>query len=294
MSKAFTITGLTKAFKGFNLGPLDLSLEAGMTMGLIGPNGAGKTTTLNCMMGLVKRDGGSVEISGKPATPDTADWKLDVGYVSDEPAFYEGWTGLRNLRFIAEFYPTWSAERAESLARRFDLPLDKKVRDLSRGNRMKLALVSALAHSPALYLFDEPTMGLDPVVHSELLETLWELLRDGRCAILFSTHNMGDVAKLADELAFLDNGKLKLRTTKDDLTDRWRRISFRLAGGLESIDAAASSTSEGENHQVISYDFEATRKHLHALNATGITETRLSLDEIAVQVIKGGRNVETR
>ena len=294
MTRALSIAGLTKSFRNFTLGPLDLELEEGMTLGLIGPNGAGKTTTLNCIMGLVKRDTGTVEVSGIPATLNTADWKRDIGFVGDDQAFYEEWSAARNLRFIAPFYPNWSEERAKSLAERFLLPLDKKARELSRGNRVKLALIMALAREPRLYIFDEPTLGLDPVVRSELLETLWESLSRGRCSILFSTHNMSDVGKLADELLFLDNGTTKLRTTKDALTERWRRISFRFTGALPSLDGAASISRDGQDYQVVSYDGEATHQALHALGVAPITESRLALDEIVVQVLKGGGDVAAR
>jgi len=291
MVKALELRGLTKNYRGFQLGPLDLDLVPGRVMGLVGPNGAGKTTTILAMMGLVKASGGKVTVFGRDADPGKGDWKAMVGYVGDEPVFYENWTGARNLKFISGFYPDWSDERALALARRFQLPLDKKARELSRGNRVKLALVSVLARSPQLFLFDEPTQGLDPVAHYEVLEALWEAMRDGTRAILYSTHNMADIGKIADEVVFLNEGRIALRTVKDDLENRWRRISFRLTGAQPPFEAVASVARDGQEFQVVSYDHETTVRQLRSIGAASVTETPLSFDEIAVQILKGGGDV---
>ncbi len=107
------------------------------------------------------------------------------------------------------------------LARRFDLPLDRKVKALSRGNRTKLALVATLGHGPRLLLLDEPTSGLDPVVRSEVLDVLWQVLENTESAIFYSTHVLSEIGRLADELVFLSDGRIVLRAGKDALLDAW-------------------------------------------------------------------------
>ncbi|MCE5249687.1 ABC transporter ATP-binding protein [bacterium] len=290
MNKAFQCIDTIKKYPGFQLGPLNLELEPGMVLGFIGPNGSGKSTTLHCLVGLVKTDGGRIEIFGRPNDPRKPDWKYDIGYVGDEHVFYEKWSGEKNLKFIAQFYPDWSDEVAANLARRFDIPLNKPAKELSRGNRVKLSLIAALAHSPKLLLFDEPTSGLDPVVRSEVLDVLFEMMETGERAIFYSTHILSDISRLADELAFVINGRVVLRTAKDDLTDRWRSISFRLAEEHVRFDATVSIHKSGSDHHVVSYDSEATLSQLRALGAQNIMENRMSIDEIAVQILKEEKN----
>jgi len=291
MKSAFQFKSVVKRYPDFQLGPLDLELEPGVVLGYIGPNGSGKTTTMHCLTGLVKADEGEMYVFGKRNDPNEPAWKLDVGYVGDIHVFYERWSGERNLRFLSQFYPNWSHERAHELARRFNLPLNKRAKDLSSGNRVKLSLVSALAHSPRLLLLDEPTAGIDPVVRTEVLDVLFESLEGGDRAIFYSTHILSDISRLADELAFLHEGRVIQRSAKDDLTDCWRKISFRLASGLVSLEATVAQKREGDEFQVVSSDFETTIRQLRELGADNIRENRMTIDEIAVQILKGGAHV---
>jgi ABC-2 type transport system ATP-binding protein len=176
MEKAFQYKDMVKTFPGFKLGPLNLELEPGTVLGLIGRNGAGKTTSIQCLVGLLRADSGEMRVFGRPNDLNKPEWKQNIGYVGDIHVFYERWTGQQNLRFLSQFYPNWSEGKAAELANRFQLPLDKRAKDLSTGNRVKLSLVSALAHSPKLLLLDEPTSGIDPVVRNEVLDVLFEVL----------------------------------------------------------------------------------------------------------------------
>ncbi|MCP4896148.1 MAG: ABC transporter ATP-binding protein, partial [bacterium] len=194
-SAAARLSGLTKRFQGFQLGPLDLTLEPGTVLALVGPNGAGKTTTLNCMAGLVVPDEGDIQVFGAPVHPTRPEYRGDVGYVGEESGFFQRWTAGRNLDYLAQIIPGWSRDRARQLSERFGLTLGKAVKDLSRGNRTKLALVAALAHGPRLLLLDEPTAGLDPIVRAEVLDVLWEITEDGEHAVLYSTHVLSDISR---------------------------------------------------------------------------------------------------
>jgi ABC-2 type transport system ATP-binding protein len=291
MTKAMSIKDLVKSYSGFQLGPLSLDLEPGTVLGYIGPNASGKTTTFHCLTGLERADSGRMEFFGKANDTEKIDWKLDVGYVGDRHAFFEGWSGEKNLEFRSRFYPGWSTELARDLARRFNLPLDKKAKDLSTGNRVKLSLVSALAHSPRLLLLDEPTTGLDPVVRKEVLDALFEVLESGERSILYATHILPDISRIADELAFLIDGKLMMRCPKDDLLDKWRRISFRSASQVPTLKAAVEHLTEKNEHQVISADADTTLSHLRTLSVENVQETRMTIDEIAVEILKGGGHV---
>jgi ABC-2 type transport system ATP-binding protein len=152
-------------------------------------------------------------------------------------------------------------------------------------------LVAALAHSPKLLLLDEPTSGLDPVVRSEVLDVLFEILEDGERAIFYSTHILSDISRLADELAFLRHGGLWLRTSKDALTEKWRKISFRLPRNDFQLDALISHVNEEYEHQVVSSDHSLTVEQLKAIGAENIHENRMTIDEIAVHILKGENHV---
>ncbi|HVP58314.1 MAG TPA: ABC transporter ATP-binding protein [bacterium] len=291
MTKAFSLIEVVKTYPGFQLGPLNLELEPGTVLGYIGPNASGKTTTFHCMAGITRPRSGKIEVFGCEASPHVPKWRLDIGYVGDIHAFYEGWTGEANLAFRSRFYPNWSQARAVDLAKRFDLPLDVKAGTLSTGNRVKLSLVAALAHSPKLLLLDEPTSGLDPVVRREVLDTLFEALEGGERAIFYATHILSDIGRLADSLAFLRAGRITQVSAKDDLLDKWRSISFRYSGSGPKIAGAEVHESEGTSHRVISSDQARTMEQLQAMGAENIESARMTIDDIAVQILKGGQNV---
>jgi ABC-2 type transport system ATP-binding protein len=270
---------------------MDLVLEPGTVLALVGPNGAGKTTTLNCMAGLIVPDEGGTEVFGAPVHPARTEYRRDVGYVGEESGFFQRWTAGRNLDYLARAIPGWSHDRASRLTERIGLPLGKPVNKLSRGNKTKLALVAALAHGPRLLLLDEPTAGLDPVVRSEVLDVLWEITEDGEHAVLYSTHVLSDINRLADELAFLRDGQLVLRTGRDELSESWRRVSFRLQAEDVDLDGVVEHRRVRAEHQVLTRDAEATLKQLARLGAEAIEVSRMSVDEIAVQILKEGHHV---
>jgi len=290
-TSAARLSGLTKRWPGFQLGPLDLILEPGTVLALVGPNGAGKTTTLNCMAGLIVPDEGCTEVFGAPVHPTRTEYRRDVGYVGEESGFFQRWTAGRNLDFMAKLLPGWSRDRARRLVERFALPLGKPVNKLSRGNRTKLALVAALAYGPRLLLLDEPTAGLDPVVRTEVLDVLWEITEDGEHAVLYSTHILSDISRLADELAFLRDGQLVLRTGRDELSERWRRVSFRLPAKDVELAGVVEHHRVRAEHQVITRDAKATLQQLTELGAEAVEVSRMSVDEIAVQILKEGHHV---
>lgn len=288
---AARLQGVTKRFPGFQLGPVDLEIEPGTVLALVGPNGAGKTTTLNCMAGLIVPEEGAIEIFDHPVHPRETDFRRDVGYVGEESGFFQGWTAARNLDFLARSLPGWSKDRAETLATRLALPVEKPVKSLSRGNQTKLSLVAALAHGPRLLLLDEPTAGLDPVVRAEVLDVLWEITEDGEHAVLYSTHVLSDINRLADELVFLREGRIVLRTGREELGERWRRVSFRLADDSPELVGVVHHRRVRSEHQVITSHAEATLAELRSLGAEAVEVSRMTVDEIAVQILKEGHHV---
>lgn len=289
MTPAIDLRAVCKQFPGFQLGPINLSVATGRAMALIGPNGAGNTTLMNLLAGASRPGAGKVKVLGRQQGRDNAGQNTDIGYASDGQPFFENWTGRRNLAFLAGFYPNWSPDLQTHLVSRLEVQLDKKVSTLSRGNRVKLALVSALARRPQLLLLDEPTAGLDPLVRSEVLDVLFEYLGDDGPTLVYSTHILSDVSRLADELTFIRNGKLILQTTRDDLEESWRRLTFRY-GGATLPPATAQLLTEhkvqGSMHRALTSDFGRVEDQLRALGAGQVDATRMSLEEISVQVLK--------
>lgn len=289
---ALRLQGLAKSYPGFQLGPFDLDLEPGRVLGFVGPNGAGKTTTFHCATGLVRPDSGRVEIFGRANDPRDTSWRPDLGHVGEVSGLYEDWTGEQNLGLVGRFQPGWSSRRASDLAERFHLPLDRKVKELSKGNRAKLALVAALGHSPRLLLLDEPTAGLDPVVRSEVLDVLWEVLEDGEHSIFYSTHIISDISRLADELVFIHDGRILARHATTDMVESWRRITFRLAAADLSLVGIAEHKRLRDEHQVVSFACAATLRQLGELGAERIEHSPMTIEEIAVMILKGGRHAQ--
>jgi ABC-2 type transport system ATP-binding protein len=283
---AVRLSGLVKRYPGFELGPLDLTLEPGTVLALVGPNGAGKTTALNCMAGLIAVDAGTIEVFGLQVGPGRPTYRRELGYVGDESGFFQRWTVDRNLDYLEHQMPGWSRKRANELADRFGLPREKAVRNLSRGNRAKLALVAALGHGPRLLLLDEPSAGLDPVVRAELLDVLWEVTEDGEHAVLYSTHLLSDISRLADELVFLRDGRWVLRSGREELAEAWRRVSFRLSDESVEIAGVVEHRRVRTEHQVITRDAAATLEQLGALGAESVEAARMTIEEIAVQILK--------
>ena len=208
------------------------------------------------------------------------------GFFDDQLFFEETFDRFLEIKAL-EIEPN----RARQLSDRIALPLDKPVSKLSRGNKTKLALVAAMAHRPRLLLLDEPTAGLDPVVRAEVLDVLWEIIEDGEHAVLYSTHVLSDINRLADELVFLRDGKFVLRSGRDDLAESWRRISFRLTDEDVELSDIVEHRHVRSEHQVITRDAEATLRQLGEMGAEAVEVSRMSVDEIAVQILKEGHHV---
>ena len=218
------LENVTKRYPHFLLDNVSLELPEGSILGFIGANGAGKSTTIRILMGLVRQDSGSVQVLGHRMPDEQTAAKLDIGFVSEDMRLYGAATLDWHMKFIASIYPQWDQAYADKLVRRFDLRPQQRIKGLSHGQRIKAALLLALARQPRLLLLDEPTTGLDPVARREVLAELMAVLADERRTILFSSHNTLDVEQISDRIAFIDRGRLIALEEKEDLLDRWRRV----------------------------------------------------------------------
>ncbi len=219
---AIEIKGLTKQYKDFTLGPVDLALPMGCVLGLVGENGAGKSTTIRLVMNAVSRDGGQVQVMGMDnQSPEFREMKENVGVVLDETCVPEFITAKQLGKILAGAYRNWDEAAYNSWLNRFQLPLNKKYKEYSRGMTMKLGIAAALSHGAKLLLLDEATSGLDPMVREELLEVFADFAAQDDHAVLISSHIVSDLEKICDYIAFIHKGKLMLCEEKDMLLERY-------------------------------------------------------------------------
>lgn len=280
------INELSKNYDDFSLGPATLSVQAGCALGLVGANGAGKTTLFRCLMGIVRADAGNVLLDGRPTSCSEAAWKQQIGYVGDYAPFFENWTAARNLKTLSRFYPSWSAKLANELAARLNLNLTQKVKRYSTGNRTKLAIVAALSHRARLLLLDEPSNGLDPVARDSFMEILHEQLESGETALMYATHHISEIENLADRLVFLSDGHILRDELKEDLSQSWRRITFRSESVPTDIPHVVTQRGEHPYSELISDNGEATIASLQQQRVENIESSRLSIEKIAIEILR--------
>ena len=223
MSDVVIATDLVKRFRQVPvLDGLNLSVPEGSVFGLAGPNGVGKTTTIKILMNILRPTSGHAEVLGMDSRALSGDALANIGYVSENQELPEWMTVEYLLAYLKPFYPSWDDARAGQLVREFNLPLDRQLRHLSRGMRMKIALASSLAYRPRLLIMDEPFSGLDPMVREDLIDGLLESA--GETTILISSHDLGEIESFASHIAYLDRGRLQFSEEMTSLTARFREV----------------------------------------------------------------------
>ena len=227
MTNAIQTHGLTKRFRRVNaLSGLDLSVTEGAMHALVGPNGAGKTTLIKILMNILRASGGQATVLGIDSTKISGKAFASIGYVSENQQLPEWMSVGYFLTYVSAFYPTWDSGLQDHLAKQFDLPLDRKLKHLSRGMRMKVALASALAFRPKLIVLDEPFSGLDPLVRDELAKALLERANDA--TIFLSSHDLAEIEGFATHVTFLDAGKVRLSEEMASLIARFREVEIAM------------------------------------------------------------------
>lgn len=211
---AVEVKDLTKKFEGFTLDKISFTLPAGCIMGLVGENGAGKSTTIKLLLDMLRKDGGTISILGKDEKRVS---KNDIGVVFDECRFHEAFTAKDINRVLKNIYKRWEEQRFFAYLNRLDVPSDKKIKDLSRGTKMKISIATALCHGAKLLLLDEPTSALDPVVRDEMLDIFYDFISDEAHSIIISSHIVSDLEKICDYIAFMHKGRMILCEEKDKL-----------------------------------------------------------------------------
>lgn len=256
---ALTVRGLCKAYPRFHLKDVTLHVPRGMVVGLIGENGAGKSTLIGAALGLLRRDAGVVRVLGKETLD--AETLGQVGVVFDGNNFPDMLSPAKLGRVLKRIYPSWDEPGYAALLERLGVPQDQKLREMSKGTRTKLSIVTALSHGSRLLVLDEPTSGLDPVVRDDILDLLWEFVQDEQNAVLISSHITSDLEKVADYIVFLHQGRVVFEKPKDELRYGWGmlRCGAERLRTLDPADIVAWRRQEYECEALV-YDRDAARK----------------------------------
>jgi ABC-2 type transport system ATP-binding protein len=287
MENILSVKNLSKSYKGFTLNNISFNVPKGYIMGLIGPNGAGKSTTIKLIMNLVKRNSGSINIFGLDNIKYEREIKQRLGFVYDENYFYDDLNLIEMKNIIKRFYKNWDDEVFNKYMTDFKLPLKKKIKQLSKGMKMKYSLGIALSHNAEFIIMDEPTSGLDPVFRSEMLDILYSLIQDENKAILFSTHITTDLEKIADYITFLNSGEIVFSDTKDSILETYKIIKGDKNLLTSDIkDYLIGITENSFGFEGLTNNVEAIRK----LTKNDVLVENATLDDIIVFTVKGGKH----
>lgn len=278
MSDNIRIQNLTKRFEGFALEGVSFAVPRGAVVGFIGENGAGKSTTIKSILGLIRPDGGSVEVFGKDVGSLTKEERGRLGAVLGDGKLPENLTAKDLDGVFRHIFARWDAAAFFAYLDRFALPRGKKIKDFSRGMRQKFALAVALSHGADVLVLDEPTAGLDPVARDEILDILYDFMQDERRSVLISSHIVSDLEKLCDYIAFIHRGRLVFFEEKDALYEKYAVLRAPLET-LRSCADAVVAVHRGE--------FGAGALVLRAKLPAGIPAERAGIEDIMLYFARG-------
>ena len=270
----------------FTLGPLDMSVPNGLVTGFVGPNGAGKTTAIKAMLGMVGIDAGSISVLG--GAPGARHGR--IGVVLDRLALSRDWTAVSAARSLERFYPDWDRDLLDDLLTRLDVPARVKIKDLSRGQGVKLQLALALAHRPELLILDEPTSGLDPVARLEVLDVFRDFLVEEGRTILFSTHITSDLERIADCLHIIAAGRTCFAGPLHDLTEQWAMVR----GPLSALSPEAEAVLTGTRRSDAGTFSGLIRVSETAAFGPDVVVEPPSIDEAVAAMTRGSRSAGSR
>lgn len=292
MEKVLQTFDLSKSYGHFQaVNQLNIELKQGSICAFLGQNGAGKSTTLRMLLGMILPTSGTGKIFG---------WHIDnekqsinirkrVAFVPEDKRLYDYMTVKQIIRFTRSFFPDWREDLAEKLGNRFELPLERKIKKLSKGMRTKLALLLAISRGSDLLILDEPTEGLDPVAIEIMLETIVSLASEGK-TILFSSHQISEVEQIADHVLMINHGKLLLDTAMDKLKESYKyiRIAYedeKYISGL-NFNGIKMNTDGPIVSIIANEDIEKIIDEARLSGSVNIDVEPLSLKEIFLELVK--------
>lgn len=280
-SYGIKIENLSKKYEDFELKDVSFNVPCGSIVGLIGENGAGKSTTIKAILDLTEKESGVVEILG--STTLDKETKEHIGVVFEGNNFPEELNAKELNNVLKNIYKYWNEEKFYGLLYDFKLPIQKKIKDYSRGMKMKLAILVALSHDTKLLILDEATNGLDPIIREEILDILLDFIQDETHTVLLSSHITSDLEKIADYIVFIKNGTVFLNASKDELIYEYGILKCKKED-FDKIDKEDIITYiKRENiYEILIYDKKEKKNKYKDLNIDTVT-----LDDIMLMYIKG-------
>ncbi len=288
MNNILTLNNVNKKYEksDFSIRDISFSLPEGSILGFIGENGAGKSTTMNCILNVLRKDSGKIEIFGKEMSDEDTDIREDIGVVYDSNNFPEHLTAAQLSNIFEKIYRRWDNSCFQEYLKRFGLPKCQKIKTYSRGMSMKLAIAVALSHESKLLILDEATSGLDPIMRDEILDVLLEFVKQENHSILLSSHITSDLEKIADYIVFIHKGEIILNKTKDELIYEYGVIRCSENDFL-SISAEDIISHIKRDYQI---DILVSDRKLMEKKYKNLIIDNISLDEIMLLMVKGERN----
>jgi ABC-2 type transport system ATP-binding protein len=284
---------LSKSYARFEaVRSLNLRVGPSRITGFLGRNGAGKSTTIKMLLGMLRPSGGGASVLGKRIddAAGSVDIRRQVAYVSEDKRLYGYMTVEQMIRFTSGFYPDWRVAAEKTLLKRYELPLGRKVKSLSKGMRTKLALLLAFARKPALLILDEPGDGLDPIGVEQLLEDLVAQCSEGT-TVFFSSHQIADVERIADHVCILEKGQLVVDASMDDIRQSYRQIKlvFQSLPAEREFQIAGVETVRTTGHQMMVFasgNVDAVIERARDFQATSIETSPVGLRDVFLQTVR--------
>ncbi len=277
------VKNLNKEYNSFKLKDINLSLPKGMIMGLIGENGAGKTTTIKSILNLTSIDSGEINIFDMDMKEEAKKIKEDIGVVLDDSFLSEHLTPKDINQIMKNIYSNWDEDLFLEYLKDFKLPLKQESKDFSSGMKVKLKIAIAISHYPKLLILDEPTSGLDPVARSEILDIFQDFIQDGESSILVSSHITSDLEHIADYITFINDGKILLSKTRDELLEQYGIVRCSKED-FEKIDE-----NDYEKYKINKYEYDvlvSNKKEFKRKYDFKVID-KPTLDDIMLIYIKG-------
>lgn len=279
------LKNVTKDYGDFKLDNVSFAVPEGTVCGFIGQNGAGKTTTINLILDVIKRDSGEITLFGESVNKDTAYLREDIGVVFDEMGFHEFMTARDINIMMKNIYKNWDEDVFFENLKKFSLPSKKKCGAFSRGMRMKLQIAVALSHNAKLLIMDEPTSGLDPIVRNEMINIFREFVVEEDHTILLSSHITSDLEKIADEVVFIDGGKIVLSGNKDEILEKHAVLKCRKDEVSKISESLIVNSEVSEYGAEILVNDRSSAEKLYP----GMVIERAELEQIMIGYVNGKR-----
>lgn len=285
MNNTLCIKGLTKTFDNFKLNNINMVIPKGSIMGLIGENGAGKTTLIKCILNLIKKDSGNINVLDFDIDNSDGIYKEYIGVVFDECLFNEVYNSKDINKIFKGIYKNWNESEFFSYIKKFNIDEKKKIKEYSKGMKMKLSIAVALSHNAKLLILDEAMSGIDPIVRNEILDIFMDFIQNDENSILISSHITSDLEKICDYITFIHNGEIFASRNKDLFIEEYGILKCG-NDEFENIDKEDILSVRKNNFNV---EILVDKKYKMKNKYKNFIIDNVTLEDIMMFVIKGER-----